>query len=186
MTKRVADPARELGRERLRRRDRDRRRLVGQRVEPRVLDRVVRAAVRLVAALPEQAHHLDRLLEHLEPLVRRRPARAGDVLVQVLARADAEEEAAGISAADVAAAWATIAGCVRISRAGDAGAEPEALRRRARSPPITLQTNGLWPWRVDPRVEVVGDHREREARLLGPRRVARPGRAGRAPRDESQ
>jgi hypothetical protein len=29
----------------------------------------VLAAVRLVTALPEQAHHLDRLLEHLAPLV---------------------------------------------------------------------------------------------------------------------
>ena len=57
-----------------RRGDGDRDRLLGERVELRVVDRVVLAAVRLLAALPEQADHLDRLLEHLDPLVGRGPA----------------------------------------------------------------------------------------------------------------
>ena len=68
--------------------------LVGQRVHARVVDGVVLAAMRLLAALPQQAHHLDGFLEHLEPLVRQRPAVAEHVLVEVLAAADAEEEAA--------------------------------------------------------------------------------------------
>jgi hypothetical protein len=83
----IADPAGELGRVRLHRRHGDLDRLVRKVEDPQVLDGVVLAAVRLIVALPEQAHHLDRLLEHLQPLVRSRPLRAEDVLVQVLARA---------------------------------------------------------------------------------------------------
>ena len=44
--------------------------------------------------LPEPAHDLDRLLEHLQPHVGLRPAVAEDVLVERLAAADAEREAA--------------------------------------------------------------------------------------------
>src|SRR5438105_15742112 len=69
--------------------------MLGKRVDTRMVDGVMTAAVRLLAALPEQPHHLDGFLEHLEPLVRQRPAVAEHVLVQVLARADAEEESSG-------------------------------------------------------------------------------------------
>src|SRR6266498_692615 len=55
-------------------------------------DGVVLAAMRLLAALPEEAHDLDRLREHLDALVSSRPAVAEDVLVQVLAGAETEEE----------------------------------------------------------------------------------------------
>jgi hypothetical protein len=84
---RVAGPAGELRSQRLAGRDCDRRRLVGQRVEARLFDFVELAAERLVAALPERADDFDRLLEHVEPLVGRRPALAHHVLVQVLTRA---------------------------------------------------------------------------------------------------
>src|SRR5436189_17597 len=60
----VADAARQLGRVLLRGCDGDLRRLVREREDSRLLDRVVLAVVRLVAALPEQAHDLDRFLEH--------------------------------------------------------------------------------------------------------------------------
>src|SRR5436190_2137669 len=68
---RIADLSGELRGTRLHRRDGDLDRLVGEVEDPRVLDRVVLPAVGLVAALPEKAHHLDRLLQQLEPLVRR-------------------------------------------------------------------------------------------------------------------
>ena len=47
-----------------------------------------------------------------------------------------------------------------------------ADRSRRRSPPITAPDEGALPLAVDPGMEVVGDEREREARLLGPARVA--------------
>jgi hypothetical protein len=43
-----------------------------------------------LAALPEPAHDLDRLLEHLQAHVCRRPGIAEDVLVQSLAGSDPE------------------------------------------------------------------------------------------------
>ncbi len=50
-----------------------------------------------------------------------------------------------MSAADVAAAWATMAGCVRIS--GHVTPVPSRMRSVvAPMPPTTLQTNGLCPW----------------------------------------
>src|SRR5205814_9291930 len=73
----------------------DRRRLLWQRVDPGVLDRVVAAVVALEAALPQQADHLHGLLEHLQPYVGLGPHGAEDVLVERLAATDAEGEAAG-------------------------------------------------------------------------------------------
>ena len=72
------------------------------------------AAVALLAALPQRADDLDRLLEHLQPHVGLGPAVAEDVLVERLAAADAEAEAALVHArALVAAAWAMTAGWMR-------------------------------------------------------------------------
>jgi hypothetical protein len=79
---------------RLRSRVVDRRQLVRNRVDPRLLDGVVRSVVALVTVLPEQSDHPDRLLEHLEPYRRLRPAVAQHVLVQVLTGAGSKEEAA--------------------------------------------------------------------------------------------
>ena len=56
--------------------------------------------VRDLLAGPQLPDHVHRLLQQLEPLPRQRPARTGDVLVEVLARADAEEEAAPHHARD--------------------------------------------------------------------------------------
>jgi predicted kinase len=64
--------------------------------------------------LPERADHLHRLLEHLEAFVGLRPAVAEDVLVERLAAAQAERDAPFQQHRGVAAAWATIAGCMRI------------------------------------------------------------------------
>lgn len=70
--------------------DEYRRRLVGDRVDAGILYRVVLSVVALRAAFPEEPHHLDRLFEHLQAHVGRGPAVAQDMLVQVLAGADAE------------------------------------------------------------------------------------------------
>ena len=117
---------------------------VGCVVQLQLLDGVVLAAEGLVLAGEELAHQVDRLLEHLEPLVGAGPAVAQDVLVQVLAGADAEEEAPSSMFWAVAAACATIAGCMRIS--GQVTAVPTPSFVASPSAPITLQTNGLCPW----------------------------------------
>src|SRR4029079_18466445 len=87
----VADARGELDRLRPEAGDEHGRRLVRQRVRARVLHRVVAAAVALVAALPEQPHHLDRLLEHLQAHVGLGPLVAEALLVERLA-ADAAEQ----------------------------------------------------------------------------------------------
>ena len=55
-------------------------------------------------------------------------------------------------------------------RAGHARADPQALRRLRDAAEHRPHERAL-ALRVDPRVEVVGDQREREARLLGAARV---------------
>src|SRR5204862_4064888 len=90
----IADAAGQLGAPGPADGDHERRRRLRQRVEPRVLHGVVATVVRLVAALPEQAQHLDGLREALLADGGLRPAPADDVLIEVLAGADAEKEAA--------------------------------------------------------------------------------------------
>ena len=167
----VAGTAGQLGGLRLGGGDRDRGRLVRERVDPRLLDGVVRPVVRLVAALPEQAQHLDRLLEHLQPLLRAGPHGAGDVLVQLLAGADAQEEAA---------LQHHLRGCRGLGddrrmdpdrRAGHARAEAQLLGG-LRDPADHAPDERALALRVDPGVVVVGDQRKGEARLLGQPGVA--------------
>jgi hypothetical protein len=78
--------------------------------QPGVLDDVEVALVVDVLARPQLAHDVERFDEHVLAHVRRRPAIAGDVLVQRLARADTEEEAASAELRAVAAAWAITVG----------------------------------------------------------------------------
>ena len=136
-----------------------------------MVDGVVLAAVRLLAALPEQADDLDRLLEHLEALVGQRPAVAEDVLVEVLAAADAEEEAARASSQPtVAAACATIAGWMRII--GHVTPVPTRIVSVACAmPPSVDHTNGLWPCASIHGWIVVGDQAEVKPASLGERRL---------------
>jgi hypothetical protein len=120
--------------------------------------------------MPQQADDLDRLLEHLDPLVGRGPARAGDVLVEVLARADAGEEAARHERLGGRRGLRDDRGVDPDQRARDPGAEAEALRR-AGDPADHAPYERAVPLLRDPWVEVVGDQAEAEARLLGRRRV---------------
>ena len=161
----------QLSRFRPGRRDGDRDRMLGQRVERRVVDRVVLAAVGLLAAVPEEADHLDRLLEHLDPLVGRGPAGARDVLVQVLTCTEPEREPARQHRADGSGGLRDDRRMRPDQRARDAGRKLDplgCLRDPAQhAPDERTLTLGL-----DPGMEVVGDHREGEAQLLRPRGVA--------------
>src|SRR5437763_16887625 len=89
-----ADAAGDLRRLGSARRDIDRRRSLAERIEARVLDGEVRTAEAPLSAAEEQAHHLDRLLEHLAARLEWRPAATDDMLVQVLPGADTQEESA--------------------------------------------------------------------------------------------
>src|SRR5207237_1123529 len=76
------------------RRDIDGRRSLAERIEARVLDGEVRTAEAPLSATEEKAQDFDRLLEHLAARLEWRPAATDDMLVQVLSRADTQEESA--------------------------------------------------------------------------------------------
>ena len=88
---------------------------------------------------------LDRFLEHLEALVRERPAVAEHVLVEVLAACRRRGRSGRAScSATVAAACATIAGWMRII--GQVTPVPTRIVVVACAmPPSVDQTNGLCP-----------------------------------------
>src|SRR5439155_1649956 len=79
--------------------------------------------------LPELADHGDGFLEHVEALLRARPAVAEDVLVQVLAAADAEEETPGKQAGRRRGGVRDDRRMDPHRRAGDARADRDALGR---------------------------------------------------------
>src|SRR5581483_6071152 len=110
------------------------------------------------------------LLEHLEALVGERPPVAQDVLVQVLAGADTEEEAALEHRRDGRGGLRDHGGMDPDQRAGDAGADADLLGR-VRDAAERRPHERAVPLSVDPRVVVVGDEREREAGALGENRL---------------
>ena len=130
-----------------------------------MVDRVVLASVGVLAALPEKADHLDRLLEHRDPFVWRGPAGAGDVLVQVLARAEPEREAARQHRADGGRGLRDDRRMRANQRARDPRRDFDPLGC-LRDPAQHAPDERALSLRVDPGMEVVGDHREREAELL--------------------
>ena len=118
------------------------------------------------AALPERAHDLDRLLEHLEPHVGRRPGVAEDVLVERLAGADAEPEAAVEQDRRRRRGLRDDRRVDAHRRAGHAGGRracPGACGERADHGPHERALALL----VVPRVEVVGDPQPVEPGLPG-------------------
>ena len=124
------------------------------------------AAIGLVAAAEQLADDLDSLLEHLEPLVGARPAVAEHVLVQVLAGADAEEEAPSEQRLGRRCGVGDDRRVQADQRAGHRGADPDPVRRlgdRAEHAPDERAV----ALRVDPRMDVIGDQREREAGRFG-------------------
>ena len=98
------------------------------------------------AALPEQPDHLHRLGQALLADIGLRPVVAEDVLVQVLAAADAEEEPALEHGRGGGRRLGDDRGMDPRRRAGDAGADLDARVAWA-TPPSTAQTNGLLPCR---------------------------------------
>src|SRR5918992_2914610 len=167
----VAKAAGELGGVGLRGCNVDRRRLVGQRVHASLLDRVVATVVALVAALPEEMNHLDRLLEHLEPHLPFGPAVPEDVLVQVLARADAEEKASGQHGGRRRRSLGDDRRMNADRGARHAGSEAEALGGLRDTSDHRPDEGGV-PLLVHPGMEVIGDERVGEPRLLRGRGVA--------------
>ena len=138
----------------------------GQRVDAGILDVVVPAVVAGHVAGPQLRGSRPRLPRASPP----GPPHSGQCWATMcsLSRSpvpDAEEEPPGHQSRR------------RCGRLGDdRRVDPD---RRARHPgpdlmrsvalaiaPRTPHTNGLWPWRVDPRVVVVRDQREREPALL--------------------
>jgi hypothetical protein len=161
----VADAGGELDRLGAEAGDEDRRRLVGQVVDARVLDRVVRPAMAVLAALPQRADDLDGLLEHLQAHVGLRPAVAEDVLVERLPAADAEVEA---PFEQDGARGGGLGDDRRVQAHGGAGdarrdGQLRGLRDRADDRPH----EGAVALLVDPRVVVVGDPQRVEAGRLG-------------------
>src|SRR3954463_11312969 len=82
----------------------------------------------LLAALPEKSDHLDGFLEHVEALIRKRPAATEHVLVEVLPGADAEEEPPRHHAAHCCCSLRDDRGMDTDDRRGDTGADADALR----------------------------------------------------------
>jgi hypothetical protein len=126
----------------------------------------VRAAVRDVVAFPQLAHQLHCLLEHRQPLVGCRPFRAGDVLVQVLASADTEEEAARHETCGRRRGMGDDRRVNPYERTGHSGSKPELLCR-LRDPPDHGPDERAVALAVRPRMDVVGDQAEPEAGFFG-------------------
>ena len=151
----VPDAAGEPGGERPGGGDVDRHRLVGPVVDRRLLGAVVLAVEGDALLGPEAAHQLDRLGEAQPALLRARPLRAGrGRLVQRLAGADAEEDAAGVEAGERPERLRDHRRVVAHRRRQHARAEQRALgalaeraepreRRPAPWPPVWRQG---WKW----------------------------------------
>ena len=150
--------------------DHDVDRCLGERVEARVLDRVVKATVACELTTPEEAHYFDRFLEHLAPNRRSGPALSENVLVQILARPHAQEEAARQHRGRGGRGLRDDRGVEAHRRARDARADDELIRGE-RDPTEGGPDERALALSVDPGVEVVRDEREREARLLGACRI---------------
>jgi hypothetical protein len=119
---------------------------------------------------PERAHDRDGFLEHLEPHGRRRPAVGEDVLVQVLAGADPEEEAAVEHQRRRGRSLGHDRRVDANGRAGHARAECQLVRHLRDSADDRPDERAV-SLRRGPRVVVVGDQREAKAGLLGEPRV---------------
>jgi hypothetical protein len=126
---------------------------------------VVLAPVAVQLALPQPAHDLDRLDEHLGTVVIDRPVIAEDVLVEVLAGPDAEEESA---VEEVGGRRRGLRDDRRMGpdhRTGHAGADLQrgGLTRNAAEDSPHERRLALG---IDPRVIVIADKGELEPRVL--------------------
>src|SRR5439155_11159329 len=160
----IAGARRELGRLRPAGRDVDRRGRLADRVQARVRHGEVATAKTALAASEQRTHQVDRLLEHLATDLKRWPAAADDVLVQVLAGPDAEEEASFEHDVRRRRGLGDDRRVYADDRARDAGAHGE-LRRRG-DPTDDRPDERALALPVDPRVEVIGELDVRETGRL--------------------
>jgi hypothetical protein len=125
----------------------------------------------LVAALPEQANHLDRFLETGLANLRLGPAVADDVLVEVLAGPHAQEEPSGHERRGGGGGLSNDGGVDAHGRAGDRGADREALGGMGDGAEHGPHEGAL-TLPVSPGMVMVGDEGEAEAGILRHLRVA--------------
>jgi hypothetical protein len=116
-------------------------------------------------SFPELPDQLDRFLEHLEPDARRRPAIPVNVLVQILTRPDSQEEPALEHRPDGRRSLSDDRRMHTDQRARDTGADAHSLCRDCDAAEHAPD-EGTLPLVVDPRMEVIGDQREREPSFL--------------------
>ena len=126
-----------------------------------MINGVVLATVRLLAALPS-SRITSPLLRASRAARGQRPAVAEDVLVEILAAPDAEEEAAGHHRGD---GGGSLSDDRRVeANVGHVTPVPTRIVSVACAiPPSIDQTNGLWPWGSIQGWKWSGDQREREA-----------------------
>ena len=118
--------------------------LRGHVVQARLLDCVMATAEGLVVPAPEPRDHVERLLEHPSRLSGRGHRSPRMCSFSSSPDPTPRKNRPSMSSADVAAAWATTAGWMRIS--GHVTAVPSRIRFVASAiAPTTLQTNGLCP-----------------------------------------
>ena len=146
-------------------------RIARKRVDACVLDAIVLPLEAAGLAAPEQSHDLDGLFEHLEPLAGGGPAVAEDMLVEVLARPHTEEESPRHHVGGRRRRLGHDCGVDPDRRTGDAGPEPQLVRRGGDAADHAPDERAL-PLPLDPGMEVVGDQCEREAVLLRAPRMA--------------
>ena len=108
----------------------------------------------------------------LVPLAHGREAPPDDVLVQPLAGADAQREAAVRHERERRRGLRDDRRVVAHRRARDSGGQPDACRCSPAIAPSTVHANGEWPCDVEPRVVVVADLDEVEAGCLRQLRLA--------------
>ena len=166
----IAGARRELGRLRATRRDVDRRGRLAERVQASVRHGEVASTEAALATAEQRAHQVDRLFEHLATDLERWPAPPDDVLVQVLAGADAEEEAPVEHDVRGRRGLRDDRGMHADDRTGDPG--PDGELRRRRDPTDDRPDERALTLPVDPRMEVIGELHVRKTHRLGALRRA--------------
>ena len=122
----------------------DPRRRFRPRVHLSLLDGEVRTPAVDEPAVLLPPYHVDGLLDHLEPLLRRRPLDAGDVLVQCFTSTDAKHEAAVVQYGARRGHLGYDRRVQALDRARDGGGDRDR-HGLAWGAPIMEQTNGLGP-----------------------------------------
>jgi len=144
----------------------DWRQLVGQGKDLRVFDDEVVAVNGLWTTLPELPDDLDRLNQHCLPELDRRPSIAEDVLVEILAGADAKKKSSRHHRGGRSCRLRDDRWMNPENRASDTGTEPKPRRRMGNAADRSPNKGGM-ALPANPRVEVIRNERIRESGLFG-------------------